>query len=881
MLLGIGARLGPYEICGLLGAGGMGEVYHAHDARLGRDVAIKVSAAEFSDRFEREARAIAAFNHPNICALYDVGPNYLVMELVPGQTLADLIEAAGASAAGRIDLADAVTIARQIAEALEAAHERGIVHRDLKPANVKITPNGLAKVLDFGLAKALEQDAGVDSNASTFASPARTAHGLILGTARYMAPEQAVGRPVDRRADIWAFGVVLFEMLTGRILFRGETATEVIAAVIKDDIGLDRLPADVPPAMRQLLARCLERDPRQRLRDIGEARILLADPVSMAGGGTVRPQEPAPARSRVSWLGWIVLGLVLTGTAGAAGWWLKPGADLPLRRIELADPLASATDVALSPDGSRIAYVNHAHLYVRALDALVPQDLGAVHVTSHLPFWSPDGRTIGFVGGGAIDAIPASGGAVRQICRVPGNGDPLDVAWRPDGTIVFTVSQDSLYSVPAEGGTPTIYVPLDQETEIEFTSVSPVADGRLIVTTHLREPASFRTDIIEPGPERRRTTLVADPDVTFVKVDPRGMLLFRRRGPNAGIWAAPFDGTRADLAQAVVIAPRGESFQADAAGDVIVTFPPPARSAELVWMTERGEVSPVRGVPIEGVSGLALSPDGRHVAFVADAEGDRYLAVRDLETGSDVRLTAAGADMPAPEAPAWFPSSDEVVFVTGPPRARRIVAQRIDGSGDRRVLATGMAGKITPDGGYLVFLVEEGNARRLRYAPLGADGSAGAPRRVLQTSDPPIGDLDVSPDGTALAYSVVEADSRLNTFLTDFPGGRRQIQATTRGGARPQFSGDGNALFYLTRAQPESDPPRGALAKRPLALKALSTSGPEVQLLIQGREPPGVMMDRFDIARDGRLLTMRRTDNERGDNPMRLLVQNWRAAIRR
>ena len=522
MPLGAGQRLGPYEIHGLIGAGGMGEVYQARDTRLGRDVAIKVSAAEFSERFEREARAIAALNHPNICAIYDVGPNYLVMELVPGPTLAEVITAARTPDAEGVRVADVLAIARQIAEALEAAHEKGIVHRDLKPDNVKITPDGAVKVLDFGLAKALDDEqptAAPDANSPTFMSPVRTERGLILGTARYMAPEQAKGRPVDRRADIWAFGVVLFEMLTGRRLFRGETATEIIAAVIKDDIALDRLPPDVPPAIRRLLARCLERDPRQRLRDIGEARIALADPASIATSAMAQP-PPAPGRSRASWLGWTALTLVLSGAVGAVAWWLKPDAELPLRRIDLADPLASSNGLALAPDGSRIAYVSGAHLYVRALDALAPQDLGAVHVTAGLPFWSPDGRTIGFFAAGAINTISVGGGSMRQVCRIPAGGRPLDFVWRPDGTILFAVSRDGVYTVPAAGGTPAVYLAIDPKTEIEFTSISVLPDNRLIVTTRIREPSSFRTELVGSGPDRRRTTILTDADVTFVKYDP-------------------------------------------------------------------------------------------------------------------------------------------------------------------------------------------------------------------------------------------------------------------------------------------------------------------------------------------------------------------------
>jgi Tol biopolymer transport system component/predicted Ser/Thr protein kinase len=882
MPLGVGERLGPYEIRGPIGAGGMGEVYQARDTRLGRDVAVKISAAEFSERFEREARAIAALNHPNICALYDVGPNYLVMELVQGPTLAEVIAAAGRPEAAGVPLAEAVAIARQIAEALEAAHEKGIVHRDLKPANVKVTPDGIAKVLDFGLAKALEPEgphpAAADS--PTFTSPAPTERGLILGTARYMAPEQARGQPVDRRADIWAFGVVFFEMLTGGPLFRGDTSTEIIAAVIKDTIALDQLPREVPPAIRELLARCLERDPRQRLRDIGEARIVLADPASIAPVVSTRPPDasPRPAASR---LGWAALTLLLIGAAGVGGWWLKPGTDGPVRRLELADPLASSNGPALAPDGSRVAYFSDARLYVRALDALVPQDLGAVHVTSRAPFWSPDGRTIGFYAGGALHTIPAGGGPIRQICRIPATGRPLDFAWRSDGTILIAVSRDSIYAVASEGGTPAVHLPIDPATEIEFTSVSPLPDDRLIVTTRIREPSSYRTELVSSDPDRRRTTIVADPDVMFVKYAPDGMLLFRRRGPNSGVWAVPFDGSRVDLAEAVVIAPRGTSFQADAAGAALITLPPPPETAQLVWMSQSGDVSAVPGTPFEIGSAPVLSPDGSRAAFVVDTEGDRHLIVRDLQTGRDIRLTPAGEAPPTLDAPSWFPSGDEVVFATGAVTSRRIVSRRTDGSGGQRMLTAGLAGQVTTDRNHLVFLADENGVTRLRYAPLAPDGSIGGAQGVFAQSDPHITSFDLSPDGSTLAYSVAEADSRLNTFLTDFPAGGRQVQVTTTGGAEPRFSGDGSALFYLARALPHTDPPRGALVKLPVAPKSLATTGPPVQILVQGKEPPGIAWPRYDVARDGRLLTMRRTAGETLPRPRLLLVQNWRAAMGR
>jgi eukaryotic-like serine/threonine-protein kinase len=371
----------------------------------------------------------------------------------------------------------------------------------------------------------------------------------------------------------------LFELLTGRKLFCGVTTTEVVAAVIKDDIALDRLPPDLPPAIRRMLARCLERDPRQRLRDTGEARILLADPASIAPSAIARTPKP-PERPRASFL---------AGSAGSRSHSCWPARRAPgcggssRRRPAIAThragrPLASG-DAALSPDGSRIAYIRDAHLYVSALDALAPQDFGLLHVTSHRPFWSPDGRTIGFSMAGAMNTIPAAGGPIRQVCKVPAIGRALDVAWRLDGTIVFAVARDIVYTVPAEGGTPKVYLAVDPKTEIEFTSVSPLPDNRVIVTTRLRDPPSYRTELVGSG-----TDSSTDDDHRRPRRDVRQVRSARRpdvqtAGANAGIWAAPFDDSRVNLAGAVQIAPRGTSFQTDATGTALIRLPPRSRSS--------------------------------------------------------------------------------------------------------------------------------------------------------------------------------------------------------------------------------------------------------------------------------------------------------------
>jgi len=433
MALSPGTRLGPYEILGRIGAGGMGEVYRASDTRLRREVAIKVSAERFSDRFEREAHAVAALNHPSICTLHDVGPNYLVMELVEGETLANRVKQ------GAIPLEEALTIARQIADALEAAHEKGIVHRDLKPGNIMIKRDGMVKVLDFGLAKVDQQTQRHGEDASTLTA---TEAGLILGTPSYMAPEQAQGKPVDKRADIWAFGVIVHEMLTGRRLFAGATMSEILAKVLTKEPEWDRISARGLP----LLRRCLEKDPKRRLRDIGEARFLLeAQPAT----------NPAGARR----LPWIVAGTLAAALAGAL-WSAKPSAspDRPLMRLKVdLGPEAihgAILEPAISPDGARLVFLarspeGQARLAVRSLEgSQIALLAGTENAVS--PFFFRDGEWIGFQVGGKFKKVPVQGGAVVALTDAPPG--PLGVSWDDHQNVVFAPSMvSSLIRVPADG----------------------------------------------------------------------------------------------------------------------------------------------------------------------------------------------------------------------------------------------------------------------------------------------------------------------------------------------------------------------------------------------------------------------------------------------
>jgi serine/threonine protein kinase len=414
MPLSIGDKLGPYEILAPIGKGGMGEVYRARDPRLNRDVAIKVSAAQFSERFEREAKAIAALNHPHICQIYDVGPNYLVMEFIEGE-----------SPQGPMPLDEALRIARQIADALEAAHDKGITHRDLKPGNIKIKPDGTVKVLDFGLAKVTRPaSSGEDSPTLTMGM---TQAGMILGTAAYMAPEQARGKEnVDKRADIWAFGVVLYELVSGKRLFEGDDVGEILAKVIRDEPDLSDVPAQVLP----LLKRCLEKDPKKRLRDIGDMEWLLAN-------------APTPASStvasRLGRLPWIAAA-VLAVIAAGLGWGyyrvtqpieqpLKPlvrldvdlGPDVSLQSIQSIQQGSDGTNAILSPDGTRLVYVSQDRLFTRRLDQPKATELAGTE-GAYQPFFSPDGQWVAFFTPGKLKKISVEGGAAIALFAAGGGG---------------------------------------------------------------------------------------------------------------------------------------------------------------------------------------------------------------------------------------------------------------------------------------------------------------------------------------------------------------------------------------------------------------------------------------------------------------------------
>ena len=542
----------------------MGEVYRATDTKLGRDVALKLlpeafaSDSERLSRFEREGRLLASLNHPNIAHLYgfesaslDGGTpvHFIVMELVEGEDLAERLKR------GTIPVDEAVAIARQVAEALEEAHEKGIVHRDLKPANVKLTPDGKVKVLDFGLAKAwtgnddpLSGSAPALSQSPTLARTG-TAAGLILGTAAYMSPEQARGKAVDKRSDIWAFGVVLFEMLAGRRLFDGETVTDVLAAVVREPIAWDALPAATPASLRGLLERCLERDPKARLRDIGEARIALARPGAVeAPSATRTPRSPWPLAAAA---------LAITMAAAAAGWHARRPAPPELRKLDVAAEGLSADEArraVLSPDGRRIAYFAERKIHVRDLDRAEARELPGTEGAAYA-FWSPDGRTIGFYREETLFRLGLDSPSPVTVARTGIHVSGAGACWTTDGRIVYSRGNTGLFEVRAEGGEPRVLLEPDRESgDGHFHGCSLLPGGRgLVFVVHPTSAPANTIGLLADGRSRSVLSLpgetVADPAWS-----PSGHIVFGRTGAGRdGVWALPFSLERLE--------PTGEPFQ--------------------------------------------------------------------------------------------------------------------------------------------------------------------------------------------------------------------------------------------------------------------------------------------------------------------------------
>src|SRR5262245_38737536 len=893
-----GVRLGAYELVGAIGIGGMGEVYRAHDTRLHRDVAIKVLPELFASdpdrlsRFERAAYLLASLNHPHIAHVYGLemqdgpeGPDrqyrFIVMEFVEGPTLADRL------AHGRIPLDEALPIARQIADALESAHEQGIIHRDLKPANIKVKDDGTVKVLDFGLAKALDAGTAVSgkspgaarlSMSPTMISPAQmTQVGIILGTAAYMAPEQAKGRAVDKRADIWAFGCVLFEMLTGKPTFAGESVTETLASVMRDAPPFEALPGETPRQFRRLLTRCLERDPRQRLRDIGEVRIALEMP-------DVEEITIRSARGRQPLLALIAASALAAVIGGTAAWWLRPMAAIPLRKLDLA---LDAGVASLSPDGGRIAYAAGNRLFVRDLAALEPRDLGALPQEIDRVGWSPDGTTIFTTAtDGKIRTISARGGAPIVVCDIPDSHQAIGVIWIGED-FVFAASRGSLYRVDARGGKPRVWLALDPQKDVDFHGLGALPDGRVVFSGH-RQSNEYTIETFDGSkranllPSSAASSIDAFGTVGRFWYSATGHLLFTRLDTNAGLWAVPFRGGSIDPKQAFLVAPNVTTASVANDGTLMIrTGSDAGASYELVAVDPTGQRARVLVSPTAGVSSPTVSPDGRRIVVIVNTGGQHQVWIQDIAGASGARLTF---DDDAYAHPAWFPSGTRLLYSAARSGETQVYAMAIDGSGGRTPLAIAHRGQPSADGKGVVYLVEERGVNHLRRGSAEIDPT-GLERVFKADPETTVRDFALSPDGRLLAFVDVKG-GRADLLVTRYPSAEGRWQVFGNGGrgmmtndANLRWAHDSHELFFAV----SGNHPEGArlMASTVRADAAgVTVEQPTVLFDVDGDALDGG----FDVSPDGKTVYLRRhvTTEPKGTTARRFtLIQNWTAEFAR
>jgi serine/threonine-protein kinase len=801
----IGETLSHFRITAKLGEGGMGEVYRAEDTNLGREVAIKVLPQAFTEdheqfaRFEREAHVLASLNHPNIANIYELAQSdkshFLVLELVEGEDLAVRLSR------GPILVENALPLALQLAEALEAAHDKGIVHRDLKPANVMVGPDGTAKVLDFGLAKALESDPG-PSRSDLTQSPTLTAQmtqeGVLLGTASYMSPEQARGEAADRRADVWAFGIVLMEMLTGKQVVAGKTASEGLAGVLAREPEWDDLPRATPQCIRRLLERCLEKDVRRRLQAIGEARISIESCLAA-------PEAEDERGPRASWLQTAQWGLIagLSVAVAIAIWtpWQTERVGLTSRLVIPTAPLAtSRVALSLSPDGRRMVYAAEddavSGLYLRELDSFEAQRIPGTE-NAVAPFFSPDDRWVGFFANGKLKKVSASGGKPTVVCDAP-NG--ASGAWGEDGTIVFAVMGEGLRTVPAAGGEPRQLTARDPE-KMEWQHSEPrfLPDGRTILFTVFDggcKALRIAARSLETGDE---LTLVEGASSPLYS--PTGHLLYVQ---GSGLLAAPFDaeslqitGPSVQVVDEVLAAEEGcSNAQISLSQDGSLAYVSRSEllsGASLVWVSRRGTVAPMTE-DLGRVAGPRISP-GEEKLVLWIGGGVQQVYLYDLSRGVLSPLTSEGSSF----WPLWTPDGQWLVFphFVGP--VVNLFRKRADGSGGIERLTESELHQqpmsFSPDGDVLAYHQSLDPTTGWDIGILEMDTL-----RVVPFLETPANERwpSFSPDGSWLAYSSNES-GRPEIWVTEYPGPGRKELLSVGGGTEPAWSPQGDELFYRNR----------------------------------------------------------------------------------
>jgi serine/threonine protein kinase/Tol biopolymer transport system component len=877
-----GTIVGSYEVVSLLGAGGMGEVYRARDTRLGRDVALKLLPAALADdpervaRFQREAQVLASLNHPHIGTIYGLeqlpSARFLVLELVEGGTLANRLER------GPIPYDDALEIARQIALALQAAHDKGVVHRDLKPSNVAFTLTGDVKVLDFGLAKlgdAGERPITSASLSPTITSPAlMTGVGTLLGTAAYMAPEQAKGKPADKRSDVWSFGCVLYEMLTGKRAFEGDDIADTLANVLKTEPDWTRLPATLTPAIRVLLRRCLAKDARQRCGDMAAVLILLEESTHLSPPVA---SSSAPAHTHALWQRVAVpLAIVIAaGLAATATWWARSEPPRVVRTsIVVTGSAARGSEIAITPDGTRIVYIggNQTQLFVRALDELDSRLLVSGNNLRGVVA-SPDSQSVIYTDGNVFMKVALTGGAATRIAQVdsPSRGS----TWLDDNTIVFATANGTtgLQRVAASGGQVTVLTKPDpQRGEADHLDPARLPDGRSVlftITSNVGNPPQIAVMDLVTG---ERTILVRNASAALYVES--GHLVYAAEGV---LQAVPFDpgtrtlrGTPVPVLQQFAMLGNLNAVLDVAANGTLVYARGGATSRRPVWVDRDGREAAIKG-PIAMYQTPRLSPDGLRLAyFEITSSGEYDVWILDIERGTAERLTTEpGRD----SEPIWSPDSTRIAYLSGAHAGGPgIFIRRADGAGTVERLTTGvhLPSYWSADGKWVAYA--DFGDRGISVATVSAlmmvdvDGDH-TPRLLLKGSNGRIAPTERWVAVTSATTGTEEV------YVLPFPDmSRARTRISTDGGQNPTWAPDGQTLFY----------------RRGQALMAVSVSGddpsawPKAKMLFEGPYVLDIGPTHYDAARDGRLLMVKPIAADGEGAPSQLVVvQNWFEELRR
>ena len=806
----IGKTLGSYEILSPLGKGGMGEVWRARDSKLGRGVAIKTLPEEFSQdeerlaRFEREAKLLASLNHPNIATIHGLeeheGTRFLVLELVEGDTLADRLRR------GAIPVEDSLKLALQIAEALEAAHEKGVIHRDLKPANIKITPDGKVKVLDFGLAKAF---AGGGADASLSNSPtlsmAATQQGVILGTAAYMSPEQARGQEVDKRADIWAFGVVLFEMLTGRGTFDGGTVSDVLAGVLAKQPQWNRLPPNLHPRILLLLERCLEKEFRDRYHDVADARIDIQKALADPDGVIVQPvgNVVETARSPLPWIGAIVAVAMITAVVV---WNLRPAEPRAVARFAVEAPglmpPIGASSMVLSPDGSRIVYQADGQLHLRVMDQMEATPIPGTEGGT-VPFFSSDGESLGFFAQGQVKTMALPAGAPIVVANIVGNSG-VGGAWCADGLIIFGQGGSyGLSEVPEGGGTPELFADLGESGDLDFPDILPGGEW-VLFTDRMEGVTSWSgSNIVAQSVTTRDRKLLIEGGHRAQYL-PTGHLVYARDG---ALLAVGFDAEAVEVVTSPVVIVQGVetserlgAAQYSVSDNGILAYAPAtglAAGDTLALVARDGTIERLDVDPRIYVR-PRISPDGTWLV-VESFEGEgRVLWIYALSGESQIRqLTFDGNS----RNPIWTPDSMRITFPSRRDGAAGIYTVSADGGVAEPLTvaeegATHTPGSWSPDGGTLAFTVNAGTDPSIWTVSPGEE-----PKIIFDSPDKAFRQPEFSPDGLSIAYESGDAGSTApDIYVEPFPRTGKVNKISQNGGFSPVWSlSDGDELFYSIR----------------------------------------------------------------------------------